>query len=114
MTVPVGHRWAPRAGITLVGDAAHVMSPFAGEGANIAMHDGALLARHLLDTDDFGDSAGSGDPDDRDGAVAAYEADMFVRAERAVAESARNLDVVMHDPEAPRQLAALMAAEGAG
>ena len=65
--LPVGHHWQNRIGITLLGDAAHVMSPFGGEGVNAAMLDAAELARQLLEKDDWKN------------AVKAYEAEMFER-----------------------------------
>lgn len=81
--LPVGHHWQNRPGITLIGDAAHVMSPFGGEGVNAAMLDAAELARHLIEDSDW------------KRAVKLYELAMFSRivepAEQAAEAAATEL-----------------------
>lgn len=70
--LPVGFSWAHRQGITILGDAAHLMTPFAGEGVNLGMQDARMLAKGI--------QAGGEDLDRLDEEVAAFEKDMFKRA----------------------------------
>ncbi|GLX05291.1 monooxygenase [Microbispora sp. NBRC 16548] len=68
--LPAPHTWTHVAGVTLLGDAAHLMPPL-GVGANLAMLEGAELAESV---------AVATGPGDLDEAVRAFEEQMWARA----------------------------------
>ncbi len=84
VALPPGTRWPCRAGLTLVGDAAHVMPPL-GVGVNLAMLDAAELAEALVGGDDWR------------AAQQRYEARMLDRAAETAAQCAQSFEEMFEE-----------------
>ncbi|UNA31770.1 FAD-dependent monooxygenase [Klebsiella variicola subsp. variicola] len=89
--LPPGLRWPRTAGVTLLGDAAHLMLPF-GEGANLALEDGAELGLAI-----------AANADNPEAALSAYEEQMFIRVESA-ANDAQAMAGILFGDETPGAL----------
>jgi 2-polyprenyl-6-methoxyphenol hydroxylase-like FAD-dependent oxidoreductase len=100
--LPAGHRWNNRAGVTLLGDAAHLMSPFGGDGCNLAMQDGAELALGLARNPDW------------QAAVEGWEAAMFARAEPSATDAWDALQAAFSEDGLANILRAMEMQRGAG
>lgn len=48
---PIDQKWTSQPNVTMIGDAAHRMPPYAGEGVNMAMQDAFELAENLMGND---------------------------------------------------------------
>ena len=87
--MPLDQTWEAQPNITMLGDAAHLMPPFAGEGVNMAMLDSLELSQHLTNET----------YPDLQTAIAAYEKQMLARASETARETLVNTDA-LHAPDA--------------
>ncbi|TXK81835.1 NAD(P)/FAD-dependent oxidoreductase [Paenibacillus sp. N3.4] len=86
--LPVDLKWDHKPGVTLIGDAAHLMSPFAGEGVNLAMLDASELALAIAENDDINK------------AISIYEEKMFAYSSRSAEQSDNNLKLIFSNDAA--------------
>jgi 2-polyprenyl-6-methoxyphenol hydroxylase-like FAD-dependent oxidoreductase len=101
LVCPMDQHWMPKPNATLIGDAAHVMPPYAGEGVNMAMLDALVLSKFLLSEDAPGV------------AIAAYEAEMFSRMRSMTADTMANTEM-FYAPDACERVVALFRSFGGG
>ncbi|KAL2014302.1 hypothetical protein VTN00DRAFT_1827 [Thermoascus crustaceus] len=99
--LPVDFRWEHRPGFTLVGDAAHLITPFSGEGVNAAFLDAVELTKSIVAHD------GMRSRENLDAAVAAYESALFLRMHGVMRETADNLRLLF-STDAPLSFVAKM------
>lgn len=90
---PLDQCWESQPDLTLLGDAAHRMPPYAGEGVNTAMLDALVLADALTD---------QGYKETRE-AIASYEREMLERA-AIITQMSLDNTVLLHGPDAIRQM----------
>jgi 2-polyprenyl-6-methoxyphenol hydroxylase-like FAD-dependent oxidoreductase len=99
LSCPPSQHWEPKSNVTLIGDAAHVMPPYAGEGVNMAMLDALVLSKLLLSEESSS------------GAIAKYEAEMFARMRHMTADTMANTEM-FYAPDASDRVVALFRSFG--
>ncbi|EJT71037.1 hypothetical protein GGTG_12058 [Gaeumannomyces tritici R3-111a-1] len=102
--LPIGHAWAPQPGVTLIGDAAHLMMPV-GEGVNMGMADALELSEAIAAATAMEPSAGFAEglaPLLRD-----FETKMFGRTKEKAGESWETFQMMLGEDGAGK-LAAML------
>ncbi|RFM25787.1 FAD-dependent oxidoreductase [Deminuibacter soli] len=98
--MPLNQTWEALPNLTMLGDAAHLMPPFAGEGVNMAMQDALELAEHLLNPAHANTHT----------AIAAYEQQMRTRA-AAIGQITLDQTASLHSENAIKELLAMFKPE---
>lgn len=94
--MPLDQHWDALPNLTMLGDAAHLMPPYAGEGVNMAMLDALELAEHLSD----------GQFENLQSAIASFEHKMLQRTNEVASGSLDNT-LWMHEDGALTKMMAM-------
>lgn len=84
-TLPAGYTWEHHPRATLIGDAAHLMNPPAGQGVNLAMRDSLLLAQAIIEAHAIVDQDPASFRGTLDALITEFERNMTVAAKEAAA-----------------------------
>ncbi|MES2763394.1 MAG: NAD(P)/FAD-dependent oxidoreductase [Bacteroidota bacterium] len=82
--MPLDQNWKALPNLTMIGDAAHLMPPYAGEGVNMAMQDALELSICLT----------NGEFEDVNSAIASFEKQMCTRAAEAAQMTLNNTEMM--------------------
>ncbi|KAE8324018.1 hypothetical protein BDV39DRAFT_217380 [Aspergillus sergii] len=84
-------------GVTLLGDAAHLSTPFAGEGVNCSMYDAVVLADRIIEGCGRDANLASIEDNSLEKALTAYEEDMFQRGRELIQRSTKSETMLFHE-----------------
>lgn len=93
----VGWKRVAAPGVTLLGDAAHLSTPFVGEGVNCAMYDAVLLCNCLRDLCGKDLDIGSVQGASLEESLSSYETEMFERGRDLIRRSAESEAVLFSE-----------------
>ncbi|KAK4066267.1 uncharacterized protein Triagg1_8099 [Trichoderma aggressivum f. europaeum] len=106
--LPIGHTWESQPGVAIIGDAAHLMMPWAGEGVNLALWDSMDLANAIIQSWDKAENAAEFQQI-MTPLVSEFDQKMFERSKREAEETWQNSKMLFSDDGA-QAMADMMAA----
>ncbi|KAJ5899105.1 hypothetical protein N7495_003849 [Penicillium taxi] len=99
-TLPIGSSWERLSGVTLIGDAAHLMTPWAGEGVNMAMLDALELVHVITKAHDASSTTTTATLALLDPLMEQFEKNMVARAKVKAEETAKNGEMMFGEDAA--------------
>lgn len=100
----VGMRWENKRGLTLLGDAAHLMTPFVGQGVNSALKDAMELAKSI--TKIFQENTMEPNHIQLQSAIKSFEDEMYTRVSKVQAMTEDMMRLMLFTEGAPRKVIA--------
>ncbi|KIW62068.1 hypothetical protein PV05_02119 [Exophiala xenobiotica] len=108
--LPFGHRWEHKPGTTVIGDASHVMLPFAGEGVNLAMWDALDVSHAIIKAFETARQNANSFQKALDPLMKEFESNMAERAREKAEESYKNSQLLMGSDDGATAMAEWMKA----
>ncbi|KIX06334.1 uncharacterized protein Z518_04310 [Rhinocladiella mackenziei CBS 650.93] len=109
-TLPAGHTWEYKPGVTLIGDASHVMLPFAGEGVNVAMWDALDVSRAIIKSYEARPQDAASFQDVLEPLIKEFEVRMADRAKEKAEEAYKNSQLMLGSEDGATAMAEWMRA----